>query len=337
MVEIFLFSFNAVMPILLLALVGYILRITGFADDVFFKKANKMVFRVFLPVLLFVNIYEIESISAINVGAIAFCVLAVLIICFIGYITAKLATKKRNCIGVITQCSFRSNYAIIGLPLAEALGGSEAVAFASVLSAVTIPLFNVLAVVILSHYSEGGSGGGIKSTFKKAAKNPLIIGVLLGVLVVALRNVLPLNSSGETAFLIERDLPFFYSALKSLSKVASPLALVVLGARFDFSKVKALFKEILSGTVLRLVFAPAFALVLAALISKYSGFLNITSIEYPALISLFATPVAVSSAVMTGEIGGDEQLAGQLVVWTSLLSMPSMFAVIFIMKSLALI
>lgn len=336
--EIFLFSFNAVMPILLLALVGYILKVKGFAGDSFFKTANTMVFKVFLPVLLFVNVYEIKSINSINTSAIIFSVFAVLFICLTGYITAKLTSKnRRNRIGVITQCSFRSNYAIIGLPLAEALGGSEAIAFASVLSAVTIPLFNILAVMILSHYAESEHTASVKATVKKTAQNPLIIGVLLGVATVIVRNLLLLNGAGEPVFLVQRDLPFLYSALKSLSKVASPLALVVLGARFDFAKVKSLFKEILTGTALRLVFAPAFALTLAVLISKYSSFFNITAVEYPALISLFATPVAVSSAVMTGEIGGDEQLAGQLVVWTSLLSMPSMFAVIFVMKSLALI
>ena len=325
------------MPILLLALVGYILKAKGFADDGFFKKANTMVFRVFLPILLFINIYEIESLSAINFKAILYCLCAVLFICLIGFIIAKLTAKKRESIGVITQCSFRSNYAIIGLPLAEALGGTEAVAFASVLSAVTIPLFNTLAVIILSHYADSSESSSIKSTLKKTAKNPLILGVLIGVIVLVIRSILPLNEYGIPIFTIENDLPFLYSAIKSLSKVASPLALVVLGARFDFSKVKSLFSEILTGTLLRLVFAPAFALSVAILLSKYTNILNITATEYPALISLFATPVAVSSAVMTGEIGGDEQLAGQLVVWTSIISMPSMFAVIFAMKSFALL
>ncbi len=331
MKEIFQFSFNAVMPILLLSLVGYLLRITRFADDRFFKKLNTLVFRLFLPILLFMNIYSIESLADINWSVILYCAAAILIISTVGYLITTNITKNRQQKGVIVQCFFRSNYAIIGLPLAEALGGSAALSFASVLSAVSIPLFNVLAVVILSHYSHKENEGSFKATLKKTAKNPLIIAVLCGVAVVFLRNVLPFD------FTIKEDMPYLYSALSSASKVASPLALVVLGARFDFGKVGVLFKKIAFGTFMRLIFAPVVGLGLGILLSEHTSLINLTQTEYPALISLFATPVAVSSAVMVSEIGGDEQLAGQLVVWTSLLSVLTMFVIIFVMKSFALI
>ncbi|MBQ7294974.1 MAG: AEC family transporter [Clostridia bacterium] len=337
MKDIFMFSFNAVMPILILFVIGYLLRRIGFADENFFKKANAMVFKVFLPVLLFKNVYDIESLSQINLPAIAYCLCAVLVLCLIGFITAKLTAKSRNQTGVITQCTFRSNYAIIGIPLAETLGGAEAAGFASILSASSIPLFNVLAVILLSHYSEDEHNASVKATIKKTAKNPLIIGVLSGVAAVAMRQLLPLNEAMEPIFSLQRDLPFIYSAISSIAKGTTPLALIVLGARFDFAAVKGLFRQIVTATFMRLVVAPLVGVGCAVLLSTRSGFLSLSATEYPALISLFSTPVAVSSAVMVGEIGGDEQLAGQLVVWTSVFSMLSMFAVIFIMKSTALI
>ncbi len=336
MLDVFSFSFNAVMPILLMALVGYAVKSMHFADDVFFKKLNSLNFKVFLPILLYFNVYEIDSLKSINVSAIIYCVLAVLFICLCGYAVAKIIFKRRNQIGVLTQCSFRSNYAIIGLPLAESIGGESAVAFASVLSAVAIPIYNILAVMLLSHYGEGTHNQSIKSTLKKTLKNPLIIGVAFGILTLIVRYFLT-NENGETLFSIEYNLPFVYSAIKSISKIASPLALVVLGARFDFSKVKDLILEISAGTFMRLVFAPLVGIGIAVVLSEYSNVFSITSNEYPALIALFSTPVAVSSAVMTSEIGGDEQLAGQLVVWTSLLSMLSMFLVIFVLKSFSFI
>lgn len=337
MKEIFMFSLNAVMPILIMFVIGYFLKSVGFADEAFFKKANAMVFKVFLPVLLFKNVYDIDSFSSINVPVIIYCFFAVLLLCLIGYFAAKLLSKSRNQTGVIAQCTFRSNYAVIGIPLAETLGGSQAVGFASLLSATSIPLFNVLAVILLSHYSEEKGKASVKKTIKKAAKNPLIIGVLTGVIFVFIRQLLPLSSDGEIVFSLKRDLPFVYSAIDSIAKGTTPLALIVLGSRFDFSAVKGLFKQIAAATFMRLVIAPTLGIGLAVLLSTRFNILNISSAEYPALISLFSTPVAVSSAIMVGEIGGDEQLAGQLVVWTSVLSMFSMFAVIFIMKSLALI
>lgn len=319
------------MPILLLILVGYFLREIHFADDAFFKKANTMVFKVFLPVLLFNNVYAIESLSYIRWDALLFCVAAVLIICLVAYLTSGFFARHRKQKGVLTQCAFRSNYAIIGIPLAESLGGAPAVAFASVLSAVAIPLFNVLAVIILSHYADDEKEASVKKTLIKTAKNPLIIGVLTGVLVVFLRNILPFD------FTIKEDLPFLYTAMNNMSKIASPLALIVLGARFDFSKVSFLFKQIIWGTLFKTVITPVSVLTVAVLLSEYTGLIELSAVEYPAFISLFASPVAVSSAVMVGEIGGDEQLAGQLVVWTSLLSMFTMFFIIFAMKALMLI
>lgn len=324
------------MPILLMTLLGYAIKCLHFADDNFFKKLNSLNFKVFLPILLYVNIYEIDSLKSININVIIYCVVAILLIVGCGYAVAKIFCKKRNQIGVITQCSFRSNYAIIGLPLAESLGGASAVAFASILSAVAIPVFNVFAVVLLSHYAESAHTTSVKNTLKKTLKNPLINGVLLAIITLFIRQFLT-NGSGEVLFSIENNLPFLYTALKNISKIASPLALVVLGARFDFSKVKSLLFEISLGTFMRLVFAPLIGIGLAIILSANSDLLTLTVTEYPALIALFSTPVAVSSAVMTCEIGGDEQLAGQLVVWTSLLSMASMFVTIFIMKSMALI
>ena len=336
MFEVFSFSFNAVAPILLVTVAGYIIKVSGLFDDSFFKKCNTLVFRVLLPILLFKNVYDINSISDINFSALLYCVAAILVLCLIGNLSAKIFADNRQQKGVINQCTFRSNYAIIGIPLAESLGSAEALAFAGVLSAVSIPLFNVLAVILLSHYSQKDSDTNIKDTLKSAAKNPLIRGVSLGIIVLLVRQFIPINETGELVFSVKDDLPFLYSAVSNLARAASPIALVVLGARFDFSAVKSLIKPITASVVLRLVVAPLVG-VGGAMLLSYAGIMPFTATEYPALISLFGTPVAVSSAVMVGEIGGDEQLAGQLVVWTSLMSVFSIFITVFLMKSLGFI
>lgn len=335
--EVFLFSFNAVMPILLLVFLGYFLRLIHFADDAFFKKANTMVFKIFLPVLLFVNIYEIESFKSLNFKAVMYCVAAIFAVFVFGYIISHLVTKKRSHLGVLAQCSFRSNYAIIGIPLALSLGGEEAVAFASVLSAVAVPMFNIMAVILLSHYVGEKEKGAVKKTLMTTAKNPLIIGVVIGIVTLLIRSLIPITTEGNLVFSIEGSLPFVYKSLKNLAAVASPLALIVLGARFDFKAVGSLRREIITGTLMRVVMAPVIGLGGAILLSEFTDVFNFTATEYPAFISLFATPTAVSSAVMVGEIGGDEQLAGQLVVWTSIVSMLTIYAIVFAMKSFAII
>lgn len=337
MAEIFMFSFNAVMPILLQVMLGYILKKSGFASTSFFKTVNSLVFKVFLPIMLFYNVYEISSLTDVNWSAVIYCALAIILITVIGIAVSKTVTKKRESIGVLTQCAFRSNHAIIGLPLAESLGGQAAVAFASILSAAVIPVFNTLAVFVLSYYSNGDEKPSLKKTLSRTVKNPLIIGVTLGIGVLVVRSFIPTGTDGLPMFYLERDCPFIMKAVSSASKVASPLALVALGACFDLSAVKTLFKEISTGVVMRLVVAPAIGLGLAYLLSEHTDFLSVTVNEYPALVSVFASPVAVSSAVMVSEIGGDEQLAAQLVVWTSILSMFSIFGIVFLLKSFSLL
>lgn len=335
MIQVFLFAVNAIVPILLLVLLGVVLRKLRFADDTFFKTANKLVFRVFLPVLLFCNIYEIDSLQNVSWGAVAYIAATILTLYAIGVLCARLFVPDRLQKGPIIQCIYRSNSAILGIPLAEALGGTQAVAFTAVATAVTVLLFNILAVICLSHYA-GEQKPPLRRTLLRTVRNPLIIAVALGIVTVGVRMLLPKNDAGEAVFLLSRDCPFFFSALTMTSKAATPLALIVLGARFDFSAVHALRKQITLGVVMRLVFAPLLAIGGAVLLSK-AGVLPFTKVEYPSLVGIFASPIAVSSAVMVSEIGGDDQLAAQLVVWTSVCSMLTIFLTVFLMRYFAIL
>lgn len=338
--ETFLFSANAILPIILLIALGHGLRQGRFFDEVFLKKANAFVFNVALPALLFYNVYSIECLSELNFGIIGFVLISILVLFVLGMLTVKIGFADPRKKGVILQCIFRSNFAIIGIPLSEALGGSKAVAIAAVISAFSIPLYNILAVIALSIYIEDASGDKIKpkQILINIGKNPLIIGVALGMICLVVRNYLPYDESTKTyAFTIKTHLPFLYTAIKNLSSIASPLALIILGGQFRFAAVKDLAKDIIIGTIWRLVLAPFLTLGAALILSEHLSFLHFVATDYPALIALFGTPVAVSSAIMAEAMGSDKQLAGQLVVWTSLFSMPSLFVIIMLFRSIHLL
>ena len=96
-------------------------------------------------------------------------------------------------------------------------------------------------------------------------------------------------------------------------------------------------KEITVGTLGRIVVAPALGIGVAVLLSRYSGLVRFGVDEYPALVALFGSPVAVSSAIMAGEMGNDEQLATQLVVWTSLLSVVTVFCTVCLLLAAGLL
>ena len=329
---------NAVVPIVLLIVLGYFLKKKNFISEEFVKIGNKLVFNVCLPCMLFINVYNIESFAAIQWDIVLYAVFATFVIVVLGLITAVLTTGVKERRGVLWQCAFRSNFAIIGLPLAGALSSSEAMGVAAVLSAFTIPLFNVLGVVALSVFlkKEGKDSHNVRDILLNIVKNPLIIGVVLGLICLVIRSV-QVEVFGEVAFALNKQTPFLYTALNNLKAIASPLALIVLGGQFEFSAVKGLMKEIVVGTTWRIVLAPLIGVGGAVVLSKCTGLVSCGVNEFPALIALFGSPVAVSSAVMAGDMHNDEQLATQLVVWTSICSVVTIFLTVCVLMGAGLL
>jgi len=335
---ILLTAVNAVVPIVLLILLGYFLRQKGFLNEGFTKIGNKLVFHVFLPVMLFVNVYTIESFSAIAWDVVVFTVGMLFTLFFVGILLANLTTKQRNRKGVVLQCVFRSNFAIIGLSLAGTLAGEQGMAVSAIMTAFGLPVFNILSVLALTIYADGDGKQkqNWKNTVLTILKNPMIIAVVLGFVALGIRE-LQKAFCGEVVVSLERDMPFFYKPLQQITAMTSPFALVVLGGEFAFSAVKGLFKEISLSTLWRLVFSPLLSIGTAFLLSQFTPLLSCGKAEYAALVSFFGTPVAVSSAVMAYEMGGDEQLATQLVVWTSILSIVTIFLQVCILMAFGLL
>ena len=156
--HVFMTAANAVLPILLLILVGFTLRKIGWVSESFTKTGNKLVFNVFLPAMLFINVYDIDGISAIKWDVVLFVVAVICLLFILAIFIAVFATKIPERRGVIMQCVYRSNFAIIGMPLAAALGGDEAMAITAVISAFSIPLYNLFSVIALTMFLKDEQG-----------------------------------------------------------------------------------------------------------------------------------------------------------------------------------
>ncbi len=323
-----LFTLNAILPILIPILLGYGLKRIHFFTDSFLTEANKLVFKVLIPILLFSNLY-LADLSLINWAFVGYAALAILVLFVIGMIVVLFVPNRKQK-GVVLQASFRSNYAIIGIPLATALGGAVAGAEASVVAAVSVPLFNILAVVALSIYDhEEGKKISVKNILYKIVTNPLILGVACGLIVCGINMEISAAGANVKEFLNDY-MKFIPDTINSLGKMATPLALLVLGGRFEFKAVKSLWKQLVLAVSMRLVVAPAIFL----LVAYFIGFKGST--QFAILIALFASPIAVSSAPMAAQMKQDEELAGQIVVWTSALSAFSLFAIIMICASIGI-
>ena len=329
---------NAVFPVVLMTLLGYVLQRIGFLSKEFIKIGSKFSFKVLMPCMLFVNVYNIESFASIRWDVVIYCSVILVIIFLLGLVSAVMTTKVPERRGVILQSTFRSNMAIMGLSLASVLGGAEAIATSSIVSAFTLPVMNILAVIALTIFVKPDDTHKVSvgSILVGILKNPIIDGILVGMVFLLLR-ALQIRFFGRVVFALNDQLKCVYTALSNVKAMASPFALMILGAQFDFSASRGMLREILVGSVWRILLAPILAIGTAVVLSKHTSILNFGVNEYPALIALFGTPAAVSSAIMAGQMKNDQQLATQLVVWTSLASIPTMFLLVCIMMAAGLL
>ena len=320
--ESFKFAINATLPIVIMIAIGYFIKKVGLLKADTAKILNNIVFKVLLPAMLFLNIYNIEDLGSISLNYVWY-VLGFtigLFLIFIPIVNAMFPQVNQR--GVILQSIFRSNYALIGIPLATALFDAEGAAVASLLAAFIVPVFNVLGVICLCIYSDNKKPS-IKGILINIAKNPLIIGVCSGLIALGIRAIF---GHLDIGFRLTEVQPVF-KVLNYLSSAATPLALLALGAQFEFSAIPALKKQIAFGIALRSVLIPSVALTVAYYIGAFSG------AHFAAFVAMFATPVAVSTVPMCQSMGADHNLAGQLVVWTTAISSVVIFFAAFILKA----
>ena len=310
--ENLILSVNVVLPLFLLMAVGYFTRQIKLYDKKAHAVMNKLVFKLFLPVLLFKNIYTTSLEAEINGRVFLFAVISVLAMFGLLFAVIPLIEKENRRRGVLIQGIGRSNFVLFGMPMAEMLCGGE-MATTSLLVAVVVPMFNVLSVIALEVFRGG------KVNFRKIllgiAKNPLIISSLLGLLVLisGIRFPTPVEK-----------------AISDLAGIATPFALFLLGGAMEFSKVSANLRALTIGVVGKLIVMPLI-FITAAVLCGFRG------IELVSMMVLFMAPSAVSSYTMAQQMDADGELAGQQVVFTTAFSIFTIFLIILLTKSLGLI
>ena len=308
--ENLMLSANAVLPMFMLLAAGFLSQKAGVLTREDVPRFNKVAFRIFLPCLLFYNIYCSDLSAAVKPGLIIYAVCGVLLVFAAAYLSVQHLVRREDWKGVIAQGIFRSNFVIMGIPIAQALVGADQLGAVTVLIAVVVPLFNFLSVYVLERFRGGNVN--VRKVLLEVAKNPLIISSLLGILCQLLGIRLP--------HLLEQT-------VSSLSVIASPLQLFLLGAFFRFDGLGRYIKPLTAVTTVKLFVTPALLLGTAALLGIRGG-------DFVGLIGIFASPTAVNSFTMVQQMDcGDAELAGDIVVMTSAVSILSFFLWILIFKN----
>lgn len=301
-------SLNVVLPLFLLIALGYALKRLKMYDEVTLKNINKLVFKVFLPVYLFHSIYSTDLSAVFDIKVILFAIAGLLIWFLLLMFLIPRMEKDNAKRGVMIQGMFRSNFVLFGLPVAISLCGEENIGITSLLLGIIVPIYNVLAVITLETFR--GTKPSVKKIVIGIMKNPLIIASVLGV----------------GMYLLQIELPYtIEKTVVDIGKVATPLALIALGGGFAFHKVKGDIKQLMVSVVGKLVISPLFMVTAAVLL----GFRN--EVLVPILL-MSGAPTAVSSYTMAEQMGGDGELAGEIVVFTTGISIATIFVWVFILK-----
>ena len=312
--ENFLLAFNVVFPIFLIMMLGVILKRKNMVDDKSLNVMNSLIFRLFMPTLLFFNIYntgDLSTLSFNNLKLLAYAFISILIVLFLAWLIYMPNVKDKKKLSVLIQGVYRGNFVLFGLAIADSLYGKENLGTVSLLTAIVIPTFNVIAVILLEYYS-GNEVNKIK-LIKQVFKNPLIIATLTAIVFLVLKINIPKP---------------VYKAIGDISKIATPLAFLVLGAGLKFGNILKNLKYLISVNILRLIGNP----LITVGIGKLLGF---QGIELVALLSMSACPTEVVSYTMAKEMNADGDLAGEIVATTSMLSIFTIFCWVLVLKNLS--
>ena len=314
MFESFLVALNAVAPFLVLLSVGFLAVRTGLTDRAFMNRLNALNFRLFFPFLMFNNVYSARPEDLPSPALMIFGPVSVLLLIAVLLAVVPRIVKENPRRGTIIQAVFRSNFIIYGIPLTASVFGPERSSVCGMMVMIMVTLFNTAAVTVLEIFREGGRVRP-KQLLLGLVRNPLLQGCAVGLLFYLLRVRLP---------------DFIASPVSSLASLATTLAMIALGASLVFEDLKKNRRTITAVLVLRLVLLPLIMLPLAWL-------LGLRGVELFLVLMIFGTPVATASYPMAQNMGGDGQLAGQLVFVSTVASLGTVFLFIYAMSRLGLL
>ncbi len=307
MTQSFAFSATAILPILFIAVLGFVLQKTAVLNEEFFAFLHKLVFHVALPLLVFLQIYRMDFSAAPKPEFLLFCVVSMTVCYLGGLIVSALAFQDRATAGAMAQGMTRSTFSIVGLPLAEGLFGEAGLTAATVLLPPVLIFNNAFAVIMLSVLSPTKQERGFQKTATKIllgiVKNPLILGMLAALLCKWASIELP-TVALET--------------VSSLADTAQPLALLCLGAGF--------VKESLHGRVRLFVLGSVVKTILLPLIFCTAGILcGFRGIDLGLICILFGGPTTISSYIMAKNMDADAPLTAQIVLLSTVMSAFTLF------------
>lgn len=315
MINNLVFSMNTALPIFLVMLVGFGLKKGGIIDESFVKTANIFVFYVALPIKLFYDVSQTNFLEAFDGRLLSFLIAATLGGIVISWLMGKTVTKNPAQLGAFIHGCYRGNFIYIGFSLMENITGSLHPKV-PIVAAVMVPLYNILGVMILSYTATAPNAvDRIRKTVVSIFRNPMVLSIGAGIL----------------ASLVSLPIPLFLArTMGYFSALTTPLALVAIGASFVLGKSMTSLKPSLTASLMKLIILPM-AAVMAAIYWGFQGD------DLLLVYVLFGVPTATTSYIMTVALKGDSEMAANIIMITTALSVITMTIYVFVFKSMGII
>ena len=290
-------------------------RKLGWMDEVFAAKMNKFVFLVPLPVLLFEQLATVDFSEVWDIKFIIFCFVVTAISITISTLISLL-WKDRSIKGEFIQATYRSSAALLGIAFIQNIYGTAGMAPLMIIG--SVPLYNIMAVVVLSVFKPGNNSFDkalVKKTLKGIATNPIIIGIVAGFVWSALKLSMP---------------SILHKTVSSIGATATPMGLMSMGATFELRKATSKMKPTIVAVFMKLVGFCAVFLPVAAVL----GFRND---ELIAILVMLGSATTVSSFVMARNMGHEGTLSSGVIMMTTLLSAFTLTMWLDVLRSFGLV
>ena len=313
--ENLIFSLNATLPIFFTMILGGLFRKTGLMDESFVSKMNKFVFKAALPVLVFHDLAAVDFRKVWDTRFVLFCFLATLI-SILAVTGVSYLLKDKTIQGEFIQAAYRSSAAILGIAFIQNIYGNAGMAPLMIIG--TVPLYNVMAVVVLSVMKpvrEPVSRQVVKKTLCGIITNPIILGILAGMVWSLLRIPMPV--------ILEKT-------VKNVAVLATPLGLMAMGASFDAKQATEKMRPAALATLIKLV-------ILAAVFLPVAVHMGFTREKLVAILVMLGSATTVSCYIMAKNMGHEGTLTSSTVMLTTFFSAFTLTGWLYILKTLGLV
>ena len=315
-----IFSLNAMLPLFLLMVTGMVLKRASLVDERTAGGMNKFVFSIGIPVLLFEDLATADLAKEWDGAFILFCFAATAAGICISF-AFSLLYRKTSYQGEFVQAAYRSSASMLAIAIIQNIYGDPGIAPLMVIGAV--PLYNVMAVVILTFMRPRSSAGhtlpaapvSISGALRDVARNPIIIGIVLGIAWAALRIPMP---------------GVLDKTLKEIAATVTPMGFIAMGVLFDGKKALAVRGPAVLATAIKLVGLVALTVPVAAALGMHGQ-------RLVAVLVMMGSATTLSSFVMARSMGHEGTLSSSVVMLSTLLSAFTLTGWLWLFKTLGLI